>query len=79
MKKTRDYWIATNDETGKTIVIVPLQSAIDAFSAMKVANKHFKVKLDSLHCASGLKNRDKVESVDRLSGPVNCWMVWRDK
>ena len=75
----RDYWIATNDETGKTIVIVPLQSAIDAFSAMKVANKHFKVKLDSLHCVSGLKNRDKVESVDRLSSPSNCWMVWRDK
>ena len=79
MKKTRDFWLATNDETGKTIVIVPLRSAIDAFSAMKVANKHFKVKLDDLHCVSGIKNRDKIESRDRLSGPVNCWMVWRDK
>lgn len=51
----------------------------DYWIATKVANKHFKGKLDSLHCVSGLKNRDKVESVDRLSGPVNCWMVWRDK
>lgn len=73
----KEFWLATNDETGKTIVIVPLASAIDAFSAMKVANKHFKVKLDNLHCVSGIKNRDKIESRDRLSGPVNCWMVWR--
>lgn len=73
----KEFWLATNDETGKTIVIVPLTSAKDAFSAMKVANKHFKTKLDNLHCVSGIKTRNKIESRDRLSGPVNCWMVWR--
>ena len=77
MKDQILYWLANDDKTGKSMVIVPLYSAIDAFSAMKVANKHFKTKLDNLHCVSGIKNRDKIESRDRLSGPVNCWMVWR--
>lgn len=75
MKK--DYYLATNDKTGKTVVVVPLSSAIDAFDAMKVANKHFKVKKEDLHCVSGIMKKNKVESRDRLTGPVNCWMVWR--
>lgn len=77
MKK--DYYLATDDKTGKTIVVVPLSSAIDALSALKVANRHFKVKKEDLHCVSGLKNGNHVESRDRLSSPVNCWMVWRRK
>lgn len=74
-----DYYLATNDKTGKTVVVVPLASAIDAFDAMKVANKYFKVKKEDLHCVSGIMNKakGKIESRDRLSGPVNCWMVWR--
>ena len=75
MKK--EYYLATNDKTGKTVVVVPLASAIDAFGAIKVANKYFKVKKEDLHCVSGIMNKDKVESRDRLTGPVNCWMVWR--
>lgn len=78
MKKVKkDYYLATNDKTGKTVVVVPLSSAIDVFDAMKVANKYFKVKKRDLHFVSGIMNKDKVESRDRLTGPVNCWMVWR--
>lgn len=73
----KEYYLATNDNTGKTVVVVPLSSAIDAFDAMKVANKHFKVKKEDLHCVSGIMKKNKVESRDRLTGPVNCWMVWR--
>ena len=74
---SKEYYMATNDETGKTIVIVPDTVAKDAFEAMKIANKHFKVKVESLHCMAGIKKGDKVQSRDRLDGPVNCWMIWR--
>lgn len=80
MKKVKkDYYLATNDKTGETIVVVPLHKAIVAFDAMKIANKYFKTKTTSLHCVSGIMNKakGKIESRDRLSGPVNCWMVWR--
>ena len=73
----KDYWMATNDETGKTMVIVPIEKAADAFEAMKVANRHFKIKVDRLHCIAGVKKGNKVEGRDRLSGPATCWMVWR--
>lgn len=73
----KDYWLATNDDTGKTMVIVPTTRAKDAFEAMKIANKYFKVKVESLHCIAGIKRGDKIKGRDRLSGHVNCWMVWR--
>ena len=75
----RDYWIATNDETGKTIVIVPITNASDAFRAQTIANRHFKVKVENLHCYAGVKRGDKIESITSLSEKSNCWMVWRDK
>ena len=73
----KNYWVATNDETGKTMIIVPIERAEDAFAAKKIANKHFKVKLDRLHCIAGIKKGSKVEGRDRLSDHANCWMVWR--
>lgn len=77
MKKTRDYWIATNDETGKTIVIVPITNASDAFRAQTIANRHFKVKASDLHCIAGVKKGNKVEGRESLSQDVNVWMVWK--
>ena len=73
----KDYWLATNDETGKSMVIVPITRAADAFEAMKVANKHYKTKVESLHCIAGIKKGSKVEGRDRLSDHANCWMIWR--
>ena len=75
MKK--EYYLATNDKTGKTVVVVPLASAIATSQAIRVANKYFKTKTGNLHCVSGIMNKDKVESRVRSTGPVNCWMVWR--
>jgi len=77
MKKTKDYWIATNDETGKTIVIVPITNASDAFRAQTIANRHFKIKASDLHCIAGTKKGNKIESRTELTQEVNCWMVWR--
>lgn len=78
MKKTRDYWIATNDETGKTMVIVPNKSQVlTAQDALAVANRHFKIKVEKLHIAAGVRKGNKVASVDDLNETGNCWMVWR--
>lgn len=73
----KEYWIATNDETGKTIVIVPSTQAADAFRAQTIANKHFKVKASELHCMAGVKKGNKIESRTSLSEDTNCWMVWK--
>lgn len=78
MKKTRDYWLATNDETGKTVVIVPNRSQVlTAQDALAIANRHFKIKVEKLHIAAGVRKGNKVASVDDLNETGNCWMVWR--
>lgn len=78
MKKTRDFWLATNDETGKIMVIVPNRSqALTAQDALAVANRHFKIKVEKLHIAAGVRKGNKVASVDDLNETGNCWMVWR--
>ena len=71
------YWLAEDDATGKTMVIVPARSVKDAFEAMKVANRYFKIKVENLHCIAGTKKGDKVKGRDSLSKSTNCWMVWR--
>lgn len=76
---TKDYWIATNDKTGKPIVIVPIEKADNMFEAKKIANRYFKDKAINLHCRVGFKKGDKIESRTSLLDPVNCWMVWRYK
>lgn len=73
------YWLATNDETKKTMVIVPISAAETLFKAKKIANRHFKVKILDLYCYAGVKKGDKVESITSLSEKSNCWMVWRYK
>lgn len=73
------YWLATNDETKKTMVIVPISAAETIFEAKKIANRHFKVKVENLHCYAGVKKGDKVENITSLSERSNCWMVWRYK
>lgn len=77
MTKTRDYWIATDDKDGKTIIVVPTSKAINMFDAKKIANKYFKVKINNLHCYAGAKKGNKIESRTELTQEVNCWMVWR--
>lgn len=74
---TKDYYLATNDKTGKTIVIVPSDKALTTFDAKAIANRHFKVKKNNLHCFAGVKKGNKVESRTLLTQDVNCWMVWR--
>lgn len=76
---TKDYWLATDDKTGKTIVIVPIEKVDNSFDAKRIANRHFKDKVNNLHCYAGFKNGDKVESRTDLMANVNCWMVWREK
>lgn len=74
----KSYLLATNDETGKTIVIVPNKTqAYRAEEALAIANRHFKIKVDALHIAAGVRKGNKVESVDDLNETGNCWMVWR--
>ena len=76
--KEKEYLLATNDATGKTIVIVPDQVHVyTAFDARVIANKHFKAKADSLHVMAGIRKGNKIESVDDLNSKANCWMVWR--
>lgn len=76
--KEKEYLLATNDATGKTIVIVPDQVHVyTAFDVRVIANKHFKVKSDSLHVCAGIRKGNKVESLDNLNTKGNCWMVWR--
>lgn len=77
MTKTRDYWLANNDKNGKTIVIVPTTKAKNMFDAIAVANRHFKVKKNDLHCYAGFMKGNKIESRTHLTMDVNCWMVWR--
>lgn len=79
MTKTRDYWLATNDKNGKTIVVVPMNRASDMFEAKKIANKYFREKLNNLHCYAGAKKGNKIESRTELTQEVNVWMVWRYK
>lgn len=74
----KGYLLATNDKTGKTMVIVPNKdNSIRAFDAMAIANRHFKIKVDNLHIVAGVKKGNKVESVNNLNDKGNCWMVWR--
>lgn len=74
----KPYLLATNDENGRTIVIVPNKTQEHrADEALAIANKHFKRKLDNLHIAAGVRKGNKVESVDDLNETGNCWMVWR--
>ena len=77
MTKTRDYWLATNDKNGKTIVIVPTTKAKTMFDAIAVANNYFKIKKNDLHCYAGFMKGNKIESRTHLTMDVNCWMVWR--
>lgn len=74
----KSYLLATNDETGKTMVIVPNKTqAYRAEEALAIANRHFKIKVDALHIAAGVRKGNKVVSVDDLNETGNCWMVWR--
>lgn len=74
----KPYLLATNDETGRTMVIVPNRTQeLRADEAMVIANRHFKRKVDNLHIAAGVRKGNKVESVDDLNETGNCWMVWR--
>lgn len=73
----KDFCLATNDKDGKTIVIVPNNKAKNMFDAKKIANRHFKEKLNNLHCMAGVKRGNKIESRSELTQSVNCWMVWR--
>ena len=76
--KEKNYLLATNDETGKTMVIVPNRSQVlTAQDALAIANRHFKIKVENLHIAAGVRKSNKVESVDDLNETGNCWMVWR--
>ena len=73
----KDYLLATNDKDGKTIVIVPTKKAKTMFDAVAIANRHFKVKKNTLHCCAGFMKGNKIESRSYLTMDVNCWMVWR--
>ena len=74
----KPYLLATNDETGRTMVIVPNRTnELRADEAMVIANRHFKRKVSNLHVAAGVRKGNKVESVDDLNETGNCWMVWR--
>ena len=74
----KSYLLATNDETGKTMVIVPNKTQeYRAEEALAIANRHFKIKVDALHIAAGVRKGNKVVSVDDLNETGNCWMVWR--
>lgn len=78
--KEKNYLLASNDKTGKTVVIVPNRSQVlTAQDALAIANRHFKVKVSELHSAAGVRKGNKVASVDDLNETGNCWMVWRNK
>lgn len=73
-----DYTIYINDKTGKPVIVVPIEkNPLDSQRAVKIANRHFKAKVETLMVSAGVRKGNKVSSVDDLSAKADCWMVWR--